>query len=299
MRPTKLRKRNSDRQDRPDYVPRPLNAFFGCCCRSRNSRLRGVAGLYWSILKGVKPTAFMLLLYSLTFPTWAQVPDRLTRPIEDYALQANSFIEAFLKISAQFQFPLGIEWVKLDNAPMPVSFSWSRTTVTNVIEAVVSTQAGYDWKAEDGIVHVFERKLVSDSRNPLNITIKEFDKQPETVGFAINDLDQMVTHVVRHPELQGIAGSVLGSPDEPVFRFAAHDVPARSILDKIVTAGLNLPESRMKRIWVVTFPDKPVFSRTGYLEVASMLNPKFVSDETQPFWVLLPWGDPPLENMIK
>ena len=159
--------------------------------------------------------------------------------------------------------------------------------------------AGYDWETEDGVVHVFRRTLEADARNPLNITIKSFDAQPETVAWADNDLFQMVSHVVRHPELFGISGSVLGSPGEPVFRFAARNVPARSILNKIVTAGLAASVSRMKRIWVVTFPETPIFSRTGFLEVVPMWNSKFVSDDSQPFWVLLPWGDQPPEKMVR
>ena len=105
--------------------------------------------------------------------------------------------------------------------------------------------------------------------------------------------------MVRHPELQGIAVSVLGGPGEPVFRFDAENVPARSILDKIVTAGLKAAAHSMTRIWVATFPEKPVLSRTGFLEVVPMWNPKFLSPEDQPIWILLPWGDPPLENMVK
>jgi hypothetical protein len=102
-------------------------------------------------------------------------------------------------MSAEFRFPLGIEWVKMEHTLKPVRFSWSRTTVADVIQAVVSMHTGYDWRTEDDVVHVFQRELMNDKRNPLNITIKEFDQQPETVAWASNDLYQMVSHVVRHP----------------------------------------------------------------------------------------------------
>jgi hypothetical protein len=71
--------------------------------------------------------------------------------------------------------------------------------VTDIIEAVVSTQAGYDWRMEDGVVHVFQRDLAADSRNPLNVTIKSFEQHAETIGRANNTLGQMVAHIVRHP----------------------------------------------------------------------------------------------------
>src|ERR1035438_6743950 len=190
--------------------------------------------------------------------------------VSEFSLEANGFIDALLKISAQFRLPLGVEWVKTADTLKPVRFSQSNTTVADVIQTVVSTYAGYEWRMQDGIVHVFPRDLVNNSRNALNITIRSFDERPETVGWANNDLDQMVSHVVRHPELFGISGSVLGYPGEPVFRFAAQNVPARSILNKIVTAGLATSVPRMNRIWIATFPEEPIFSRTGFFEVAPM-----------------------------
>ncbi len=250
------------------------------------------------ILKPMNATLPVLLPFGLTIPLPAQVSHRLTEPIEDYSLQATSFIDGMLKISARFQLPFAIEWVKSASTLKPVQFSQTRTAA-DVIQSVVTMYPGYDWRMEDGVVHVFQQDLVEDSRNPLNITITEFDQQPETVGWANNNLFQRITHVVRHPELSGISGSVLGGPDEPVFNFAARNVPARSILNKIVTAGLAAGVPHMKRIWVATFPESPVFSRTGYLEAVPMWNPKFVPDDGQPFWVLLAWGESALEKMEK
>jgi hypothetical protein len=221
--------------------------------------------------------------------------------VENYSLEANSFIDALLKMSAQFQFSLGVEWVKSADTLKSVRVTRSHTTVADVIQAVISEYAGYEWRTEDGVVHVFQRDLTQDARNPLNVTIKSFDELPETVGWANNNLFQMVSRAVRHPELSGISGSVPGSPGEPIFRFKAENAPARNILNQIVTCstGTTPPTPRMNRIWIATFPERPLVSRTGFLEVVPMWNPKFVSDEDQPFWVLRPWGDPPLENMVK
>jgi hypothetical protein len=221
--------------------------------------------------------------------------------VPNYSLEANNFIDALLKVSNQFQFPLGVEWVKSEDTLKPVRFSRSGTTVNDIIQAVLSQYAGYEWRTEDGVVHVFQRDLITDTRNPLNITIKRIGEESETVGWANNNLLQMVSHVVRHPELSGISGSVLGGPGEPVFSFTADNTQARNILNQIVTSGTGTtpPTPGMNRIWIATFPEKPLFSRTGFLEVVPMWNPKFVSDDDQPFWILRPWGDPPLENMVK
>lgn len=233
-----------------------------------------------------------------------QTPNPATDEVQNFSLEANSFIDALLKISAQFQFPLAVEWVKTADTLRPVRFSRTNTTVKDIIQAVVSTHAGYEWRTEDGVVHIFHRDLVNDDRNPLNIVLKsfaEFDEHAETVGWANNNLNQMVSHVVRHTELHGISRSVLGDPGEPVFRFAAQNAPARNILNRIVTCGLRTlpPTAKMNRIWIATFPKMPAFNRTNFFEVVPMWNPNTVSGENQPFWILLRWGDPPLENMVR
>jgi hypothetical protein len=136
------------------------------------------------------------------------------------------------------------------------------------------------------------------TRNPLNITIKSFDQQPQSVGFANAVLDQMV----RYPEQNGITLSVLGDPSEPVFPFAAQNEPARIVLNQIITSGLRMlsqPPPGMNRIWIATFPENPLLTRSGYLDAVPIWNPTYVAKESQPIWILLRWGDPPPEKMIK
>jgi hypothetical protein len=163
-------------------------------------------------------------------------------PAEGYSLQANSFFDALLKISVRFLVPMGVEWVKSPDSLKPVQFARTHTTAADVIRAVVSMHAGYErrgWKI--GVVHVFQRDLARDSRNPLDITIS-FDEQPETVELANNDLFQMVSHVARTPELPEIAYCRFGSQGEPVFSFTA---PSR--LPKRIDIFLELAAHHRQR----------------------------------------------------
>jgi hypothetical protein len=227
-----------------------------------------------------------------------QPPNPATTEVQSYSIEANSFVEALLQISAQFKLPLGVEWIKTANTLKPVQFSQSRTTVADIIDSVVALHSGYEWRTEAGVIHVFQRGLVQDGRNPLNVSIKSFDARPESVAMAINDLSQLVSHPVRHPELaEGIAGSVPSGDNEPVFSFAAQNAPARAILNKIVTAGIALAFPRMRRIWIATFPESPVLSPTGYLETAPVWNLNV--DSEQPFWILLAWAESPPEKMVR
>lgn len=224
-------------------------------------------------------------------------PDPATAQVENYSLEANSFIEALLKISAQFRLPLGVEWTKTPDTLRPIRLAQSRTTVAEILDSIVIMQPGYEWRAEAGVIHVFERHLEIDNRNPLNITIRSFEKRPQTVGFANAVLEQRV----RYPEQEGIAVSVLGSPDEPVFSFAARNTPARNLLDQMITSGLDmLPQPPgMNRIWIATFPENPVFTQDSYLKPLPVENPAFVPEESQPVWILLRWGIPPPDKMFR
>ena len=58
----------------------------------------------------------------------------------------------------------------------------NREYAVQILDSVVSMQLGYEWRTDDGVVHVFQRELALGTRNPLNITISSFDQARETVG---------------------------------------------------------------------------------------------------------------------
>lgn len=238
-------------------------------------------------------------------PLSGQAPNPATDEVPQFSLEATSFIDALLKVSARFRFPLGVEWVKTPDTLKPVRFSRSHTTVKDVINAVVSMYPGYDWRTEDGSVHVFQRQLEADSRNPLSVSVKDFGlwNDSMTIREANSLLAQLVSQTIYPTPIgRGVGGSFPTGVGEPVFLFAAQNVPARKILNQIVTSGLRTmrqPTPTMNRIWIATFPQSPAFTRTGFLEVVPMWNLKNKSNQDQPFWILLRWGDPALENMVQ
>src|ERR1035441_4742243 len=52
-----------------------------------------------------------------------QFPKSSVGEVQSYSLEANTFIDALLKLSARFQFPLGVEWVKSADTLKPFRFS--------------------------------------------------------------------------------------------------------------------------------------------------------------------------------
>jgi hypothetical protein len=215
-------------------------------------------------------------------------PNSPTVDLHDVSLEANTFIDALLKTSAQFKFPLAVEWVKSAETLRPVRFFRGRASAADVIQTVVADQPGYDWRTEDGVVHVFQRDLVKDSRNPLNITVKEFGWNHKMILSEANSLlAQLVGQVVNpFPIGRGVGGSFPSGVGEPTFVLNIRDGSARSILNRIVTVS-------KVNIWVATFPSVAAPNPSGFLQPIGMQN------NNGPFWMMLRWGDPPLENMTR
>ncbi len=214
-----------------------------------------------------------------------------SREIQDYSLEARTFLEALLKASADFQFPLGVEWLKTTDTLKPVRFDAGRATAQDVIQAVVSMHAGYEWLVEDGVVHVFNTTLKSDPRNPLNAKLAGFgfsECQPMIARMAAVYLELNVRAVVA-PKIGGGFGVSIGSgANEPKIQFPCSGVSARTVLDKIVAGSAE-------HVWFATFPDKEAPGPAGFLEEVPILIP----GSDQPFWVLRRWGQPPPETLVR
>src|ERR1039457_2048792 len=217
-----------------------------------------------------------------------QVPKSSVGEVRSYSRESKCFIDALHKLSARFQFPLGVEWVKSADTLKPVRFSQTHTTVKDIMQFVVSLHAGYDWRTEDGVVHVFQRDLVKDSRNPLNITVMEFGWDHKMIFSEANSLlAQLVGQVVNPlPIGRGVGGSFPSGVGEPTFDLNIRDGSARSILNRIVTVS-------KVNIWVATFPS------VAHPNPSSFLQPIGMQNNNGPFWMMLRWGDPPLENMTR
>ena len=213
------------------------------------------------------------------------------RSVQDYSLEAGTLLEALLKASAEFQFPLGVEWVKSADTLKPVQFSWSHATAADVIQAVVSAHTGYEWRLEDGVVHVFNTPLMGDTRNPLNAKLGFFgftDCQPMIARMAEVYLEYNVRAVVA-PKLGGGFGFSIGSStDEPKIQFRCSDLSTRYVLNRIVALSIE-------HVWIATFPEKTTLTPTGFLEEVPILIP----GSDQPFWVLRRWGGPPPEKLVR
>jgi hypothetical protein len=100
-------------------------------------------------------------------------------------------------------------------------------------------------------------------------------------------LAQLVGQVVNPlPIGRGIGGSFPRGVGEPTLDLNARNSSVRSILTRIVTVS-------KVNIWVATFPSVADPNPSGFLQTIGTQN------NGGPFWVMLRWGDPPLEHMTR
>ena len=215
--------------------------------------------------------------------------DAATQDRTRASLQANSLIDALLKTASRFQLPLAVEWVKSPETLRAVRFSENFTTATEAFGTVLSSYTDYAWRLENGVVHVFQKTMVNDPRNPLNFIVSQVPDRLWTVRDADSFMFQSIGEAVRStgPKVLSVD---LPTGSEPRFHLASNNAPVREVLNQIIFT------SRMK-IWIVTFPRDLPLTVKGFWETTPMYDPRGVKPEDQPFWIFLRWGDIPWKRL--
>jgi hypothetical protein len=239
----------------------------------------------------MRATSFLLVLL-LTQPVQVsqslaarqELDKKLVTHIETYDLSADTFLQALTKVAAQFQLPMGIEWVKAPAHLTKVNFSWQQATVYQILESVVKSQPGYDLDISNGMVHVSPRGFLTDPHNFLNLRVDEFGVQDEFIGVASRRLRDLVRRIVSPPAsfpLEGEAGSLATGMGDHRVSFKLKDAAVRDILDRLSSAA-DL------KVWIVTYPQEPRWTPSGFRRTISLYRAGPIPDEYQPEWIFLP-----------
>lgn len=218
---------------------------------------------------------------------------RLQQNVDEYTLKADNFLQALAKVAAQFQIPMGIEWILSPDTLRNVYFSWRHTTPREILQGLVETQPGFELEIKNGIVRVFPRNSLMDKNNFLNIPIDKFSVHSEYVMFANHRLWARL-HAAVAPPLRpsgGEAGSIASGMGDRRASFELENVTVRDVIDKLALAADF-------KVWVVTYPEKPALSRTGFRRAVSVFNEDYPA-VAQPVWDLLPWGFDPVAKQLR
>ena len=212
-------------------------------------------------------------------------PDDLTvklgKRVSNYNLAGVNFIDALIRVSKDFQIPMGITWVRTPAALAETPLVSTDATVEEIIESIARTQPGYRVEIAKGMVHVFPTGLIPDQQNFLKLNIKSFEVHSE-VEVAFWKLHMLIT-----PRTAGsYQVSIAGPGDEPKIDVEMKDSTVQAVLDELAMDST-------RKIWVVTFTDDARLTAQGLRQTASLWNDKVGRDDGQPAWDSLRWSDPP------
>src|SRR5712692_6379653 len=90
---------------------------------------------------------------------------KLSKHVTNYNLGVFNFLEALIRVSNDFQIPMGIVWVNSPAERAELPFAWKDATVREIIEGIAQTQPGYQVQIKNGVVHVSPRALIPDREN--------------------------------------------------------------------------------------------------------------------------------------
>jgi hypothetical protein len=240
-------------------------------------------------------TAF---LFSLLFFTSVGVPQqhestelraKLDARVSEYSLSSSGLADALIKLSKKFEIPIGIEWVRDEEASRGLTRTWRDETIRDIVRSIVKEYPGYDLQLEDGVVHVFRQDLLNDSRNFLNLKVPDFfDVHQEPAGFANIQLRTVIQNIVspRHASPDaGEGGSYTsGSVDERPFTLTLRGLTVRQALESLAAVSEH-------NIWVVTFSDTSELTPTGFRRTETLWHPAPFPNIQQPMWDFLAWKE--------
>jgi hypothetical protein len=213
----------------------------------------------------------------------------LNARVPQYTLKAKGLADAILRIAKQFELPVGIEWLKDDEALRGLDLTWRDATVGDIIGSVVNRYPPYSYGVQGGVIHVLRPDLLSDTQNFLNLKVPDFfEVRQKTGGFANVQLRQVVQSIVSPRNLPpgaGEAGSYTsGNVPEKPLTLTLRGLTIREALEK-------LAEASERKIWVVTFSGGAGLTPTGFRRTETLWHPTPFPDSDQPMWDFLAWRE--------
>jgi hypothetical protein len=214
---------------------------------------------------------------------------KLRMKVHDYHLQAHTFVEALTITASKFGVPIGIQWVNIAGPTSAVDLSWKDTTAYEILRTIVDTQPGLDMRIDKGVVHVLYPRLIPDRENPVELKIGAFRVNNVPAELASQKLRDIVKALTSPPESKsgysgGVGGTGFSNIDDPKITINLANARVEDVLDALVLTSA-------RKIWIVTFVNSGVLTRSGLRRTRTLWNDLTLPDEEQPLWDFLHWGD--------
>ena len=205
---------------------------------------------------------------------------RLSRHVHNYSISSLNFVAALVRVSNDFQVPMGIAWTNTPDALALRSLAWKDATVEQIISAVAETQLGYKVGKTASVVHIFHGEAIPEQENFLTLQVKDFHVENDFTELASFRLQNLISP-------RRYSGFSMAANTDPRINLDLRDSTVQGALDALVLA------SPKRKIWVVTFSsDSKAVTPEGFRRTMSLWSDKLAPDLDQPVWDLLRWGDP-------
>ena len=132
---------------------------------------------------------YILLLINLLLPTLPTAAEqglhsKLAQHVSRFNSENSSTAGQLIEFGQQFHIPMGIEWVESAGKSSAKPVHARNTTARTVLEQIVKQRQELGFSGSDGVVHVFDRSFICDSRNFLNLHIPHFRVENESLLCA-------------------------------------------------------------------------------------------------------------------
>jgi hypothetical protein len=206
---------------------------------------------FFSPLRFIKPASSLvtaiLVIACSALADGQSLEAKLKQPVDSFDSQSDSTCGQLIDLAQGFLLPMGIEWVDEPSVRTARSIHVRNATVEDALHQILTQQTGYTFGLSDGVVHVFNRSVIDDPHNFLNIRFPEFGYKDQSLSVGSYWLRVRITALL-HPA-QGYGGGYggLSEPrdfDLPRITFAGHNLTVRQILSNMARAEGNA-------LWVV------------------------------------------------
>ena len=212
---------------------------------------------------------------------------KLASPVAEYLVSEGDPLNALLYVAADFQLPIGIEWIK--DAAKPVSRSWKQTTVLAILSDIAALSGKYLISANNGVVHIGPVAWMETENDVLDLRLDSFEVSNETVNEALFKLRHRVQPLMEPDYVRqgGYGYSITsGFGDRPVTLKLTNPT-VRDVLDALCLAA-DL------KVWLVGYTSSPTKTSAGFLRTTSLWEEKMseVPYIEQPYISMHVWGTP-------
>jgi len=173
--------------------------------------------------------------------------EKLAIRVDAFDSESKSVPVRLIELAQRFNIPMGIEWSDDPQAKAPSPVHIRDTTIRNLLSQILAQQPGYEFRLDDGVVHIFATRLLDDPRNFLNIRLREFSLEKANMGAARFYLwGTIISHLHQRGGFGGGWGGYSKYKDFDVNKitFSCRDLTVRQALSKIV-------KSQGNALWVV------------------------------------------------